>query len=344
MSRRQRGMALLIVMLMLALMVTVAASIAERSGRAWQRTDHLLSRTQAKWYALGAEALIAGVLQRDGAESPEHTFIGQSWSQVDHQMMDDGSEIRGQVEDGQACLNLNALNPIKKKPASGTTSSTETSSENNAAQSSNGGTEQTPYAAQVLRQLIIMLGEDPARADQVTDSVRDWLDEDNEPREQGAEADSYPTFLPGNQPMTDITELRAVMGIDASLYRRLLPYVCVLPVDKLVINVNSLTPDRALLLSAMFMGQLSPDSAEKILQQRPRQGWDKINDFMSMSQMPEEGKSGVNKSLALKSEWFFADIQVRVDDSEFYQRSLFHRGKQINVIQRQYGGYRTVNP
>ncbi|WOA52473.1 type II secretion system minor pseudopilin GspK [Dickeya solani] len=357
MSRRQRGVALLIVMLMLALMVTIAASITERSGKAWQRTSNLLNRTQARWYALGAEALISSVLQRDAQASPESTFVGQPWSKVDHQMMADGSEIRAQVLDGQACLNLNALSPAKKPPPNNASGNNNTSSNtsnnagnsntdtNNQSTPSKGGNPgQGPYAAQVFRQLLVVLGEDPKQAERVTDAVRDWIDEDSEPLMNGAEDDSYVNFHPGNQRMTDVTELRAVIGVDAALYRRLLPYVCVLPVDKLVINVNTLTPESAPLLSALFMGEMSVEAAERVLQQRPPQGWRNLNDFMGLSPLPENAKTGVRQVLAIKSDWFFADIQIRVDDSEFYQRSLFHRGKQIEVVQRQYGGYRTVNP
>ncbi|MCA7012545.1 type II secretion system minor pseudopilin GspK [Dickeya dadantii] len=349
MSRRQRGVALLIVMLMLSLMVTIAASITERSGKAWQRTSNLLNRTQARWYALGAEALISSVLQRDAQASPESTFVGQPWSKVDHQMMADGSEIRAQVLDGQACLNLNALSPAKK-PAPGNNNTSDnagnsnTSTNNQSPPSKGGNPEQGPYAVQVFRQLLMVLGEDPKQAERVTDAVRDWIDEDSEPLMNGAEDDSYVNFHPGNQRMTDVTELRAVMGVDAALYRRLLPYVCVLPVDKLVINVNTLTPESAPLLSALFMGEMSAEAAERVLQQRPPQGWRNLNDFMGLSPLPENAKTGVRQVLAIKSDWFFADIQIRVDDSEFYQRSLFHRGKQIEVVQRQYGGYRTVNP
>ncbi|ATO33971.1 general secretion pathway protein GspK [Dickeya dianthicola] len=346
MSRRQRGVALLIVMLMLALMVTIAATITERSGKAWQRTSNLLNRTQARWYALGAEALISSVLQRDAQASPESTFVGQPWSKVDHQMMADGSEIRAQVMDGQACLNLNALSPAKT-PAPNTASgnnSTNGSSGNSSTPPKVGTAEQVPYAAQVFRQLLIVQGEDPKQAERITDAVRDWLDEDSEPLMNGAEDDSYVNFHPGNQRMTDVTELRAVIGVDAALYRRLLPYVCVLPVDKLVLNVNTLTPESAPLLSALFMGEMSTEMAERVLQQRPPQGWRNLNDFMGLSALPENAKTGIRQVLAIKSDWFFADIQIRVDDSEFYQRSLFHRGKQIEVVQRQYGGYRTVNP
>ncbi|AUH00117.1 type II secretion protein K [Prodigiosinella confusarubida] len=331
MNSRQRGVALLVVMLILALMVTVAYSITERTGMAWQRTESQLNRMQAKWYARGAEALVESILLQDALASPKQTSLGQSWSRVMHQTLSDGGEIRSQVQDGLTCLNLNALNQHDNK---------------------NGNTEKTsdtlmsaPYAAKVLRQLIIGLGEDATRADNVVDAIRDWIDEDSQPRAKGAEDESYPAYHPANQNMVDVSELRVVSGMDTALYRRLLPYVCVLPVKTMMINVNTLRVEQAPLMSALFMGELNTEDAQAVLSQRPAKGWGSVNEFIRLQQLPDGSKAGAQKVLAIKSEWFFADVQVLVGDNDFYQRSLFHiDGKKIDVIQRQYGGYRTVNP
>lgn len=50
MKRRQRGVALLVVLLILALMVTMSTTIAERNGRAWQRT-------MLKWSVCGRNGM-----------------------------------------------------------------------------------------------------------------------------------------------------------------------------------------------------------------------------------------------------------------------------------------------
>lgn len=275
---------------------------------------------------------MGSVLLRDGQDSPKITHIGQPWSRVDRQMLDDGREMVGQIHDGSTCLNLNALQPRPKNTvATGTISTAKAS-------------EKTPYAAQVFRQLMMVLGEKGERADAVTAAIRDWLDEDREPRKNGAEDDAYSRYLPANQPMADVSELRAINGVDADLYRRLLPYVCVLPVDTLSININTLTQQQAPLISAMLMGKFSPEEAARVVALRPAKGWQNVDAFMGLPQLPESGKSNIRQALAVNSDWFFGDVRIQGEAGALYQRSLFHRHKRrIDVIQRQYGGYRTMN-
>lgn len=52
--------------------------------------------------------------------------------------------------------------------------------------------------------------------------------------------------------MQDVSELRLLAGMDAALYQRLLPFVCVQPDDALQVNVNTLRPSQAALLVALF--------------------------------------------------------------------------------------------
>lgn len=193
MRSRQRGVALLVVLLILALMVTVAASIAERQGKVFMRTDRQLGHQQAKWYALGAEAFVGKVILRDALITPERTTLSQNWAQRGRQFPVEGGEILGYVQDGLACFNLNALN--------------QTISDDSTAVS-------TPY---------------PAQAVTIVAAVLDWIDEDSQPMANGAEDETYMAqpdpYRAANQSMVDVSELRMVQGVDAALYQRLLPFV-----------------------------------------------------------------------------------------------------------------------
>jgi general secretion pathway protein K len=62
--------------------------------------------------------------------------------------------------------------------------------------------------------------------------------------------------------MQDISELRTVSGVDAELYRRLLPYVCVLPVQTLSININTLSESQSPLFAAIWWGNWIPRGEE----------------------------------------------------------------------------------
>lgn len=77
MNTRQRGVALLMVLLILALMMVLASAMTDRSVRMYQQTATTLDNLQAKWYALGAETLTAALLQRDALDSPNQTHLAQ---------------------------------------------------------------------------------------------------------------------------------------------------------------------------------------------------------------------------------------------------------------------------
>ena len=90
----------------------------------------------------------------------------------------------------------------------------------------------------------------------------------------GAEDEVYmaqsPGYLSGNQPLQDVSELRLLAGMDATLYQRLLPYVCALADETLQVNVNTLQPAQAALLSALFPAELTLAEARQLLQARAR--------------------------------------------------------------------------
>ncbi|VTR57796.1 Type II secretory pathway, component PulK [Serratia fonticola] len=110
MRARQKGVALLVVLLILALMVTIAATIAERNGRTYLRTAAHLDRQQAKWYARSAEALAVKILQRDALDSR----IKRIWRKTGRKNSAvsplKAGRCSGRFVDGQACFNLNAIN------------------------------------------------------------------------------------------------------------------------------------------------------------------------------------------------------------------------------------------
>lgn len=138
--------------------------------------------------------------------------------------LDDG-EIRATIRDGHACFNLNAINHRADEAGDG-----------------------TPYPTDVFVRLLALLGEPPLRASQIAAALGDWTDSDGQPRLNGAEDEVYmaqtPGYLAANQPMQDVSELRLLAGMDAALYQRLLPFVCVQPDDALQVNVNTLRPSQ----------------------------------------------------------------------------------------------------
>ncbi|MHA7845998.1 type II secretion system minor pseudopilin GspK [Serratia sp. D1N4] len=328
MRARQQGVALLVVLLILALMVTIAATIAERNGRTYLRTTAQLDHQQAKWYGRAAEALASKILQMDTLDSPEKTHLAQNWAQDERRFPVEGGQLQGQIVDAQACFNLNAIN----QGASG-----------------QGEQQVTPYPAKVFLQLMKNLEVDPLQAAQVTAALRDWIDSDSEPGIGGAEDEVYMAlavpYLPANQPMQDVSELRTVSGVDAELYRRLLPYVCALPKQTLLVNINTLRESQAPLLAALFLTELDPVEAAQLLQQRPREGWGSVTAFLAQPSLQDIDSTAVKQVLAVKSDFFLANFSVLMGNSHFSQHSLLQRsGNNFQVVQRKYGLSMMVTP
>ncbi len=318
MKSREQGVALLVVLLILSLMVTIAAVIAERNGRIFWRTVAQLDQLQAKWDGYAAETMAKQILQRSKQESPRKTHLAQNWAQAERQFESRGGYVRGQIVDAQACFNLNAINSGAVDLAG------------------------IPYAARIFQQLLINLQVEFFQARQVTSALRDWIDRDDKPVRGGAEDEVYMSmelpYLAANQPMKDVSELRLIRGMDATLYRKLLPYVCVLPTSDLSVNVNTLLDSQAPLLAALFLTKLDRIPVTKLLQRRPRTGWDSVAAFLDSPQFKDTDTSAAISVLTVSSNYFLVRLHVRSGEQLLNQQTLMTwREERVRNIQRQYG-------
>jgi general secretion pathway protein K len=87
-------------------------------------------------------------------------------------------------------------------------------------------------------------GVDYGVAEQIAQSIFDWMDPDPDPRGRGAERDDYiragRLALPSNKLFTSVEELRDVMGMTPEIYARIAPYFSLLASGQ--INVNKADP------------------------------------------------------------------------------------------------------
>ena len=107
--RRQRGVAMLVVMLILAIMMVVAANISTRFQLQLTRTANLALLEQTKWYAMGSEQLVTKVLQQDIKDSQERIHLAQYWASSQQVFPVDGGTIKGVIRDAQGCFNVNSV-------------------------------------------------------------------------------------------------------------------------------------------------------------------------------------------------------------------------------------------
>ncbi|MDP9064415.1 MAG: type II secretion system minor pseudopilin GspK [Pseudomonadota bacterium] len=219
--RRQRGVALLIALILVALATLLATKLSFDGWLERRRTIGVLAAEQALHFAMGAEAL-AGVLL---AQTPStETNLAQPWAQPTAPLPltpDENPEgepigmLQGSLEDMEGRFNLNNL--ARKSAPDG------------------------PEDLEVLRQfqrLLSLVGLEPKWAG----IARDWIDEDGIPgNPDGAEDAIYtaqtPPYRTGNWPMTSPTELMNMPGFGADRYRKIAPYVTALPATNSKINI-----------------------------------------------------------------------------------------------------------
>jgi len=106
---RQRGVALLVAIVIFAVATTVAAAITYNKAMAARRAAATFTMEQALQAGMAAEALAAVALENDGGKPK--TELTQDWAQVQPPLEIEGTGIwvQAQVEDLQGRFNLNSV-------------------------------------------------------------------------------------------------------------------------------------------------------------------------------------------------------------------------------------------
>lgn len=196
-ERRQRGIALITALVVVAIATGMAAAIIWRTGLDTRRTATLVQGDQAMEYALGAEAWAEQILARDSRKHPGITALNQTWAQQLPPLPVDGGQIQGKIEDLQGRFNINNVS--------------------------------TPQGAQQFAALLQALGQDPTLAA----AVQQWMS-NTAANAAGDAGDNYysrlqPAYLTGQMPMQSISELLLVKGFTPAVYAQVSPYLCALP-------------------------------------------------------------------------------------------------------------------
>jgi general secretion pathway protein K len=202
---RQRGIALLVAILLVALGTIIAAAVAYDNAMTARRGAGTFAFDQSVLIAEGAEALAAYGLRQVRQSDPNHIYAGQGWDKpLGPIEVVPGVMLEASLEDMQGRFNLNNL--VKK----------------------DGTADLTQVNAFV--QLLAVVGIEPKWAGYLID----WIDVDIVPQNQdGAEDSVYmgqtPPYRPPNRYITSTTELLALPGFGRERYLKLAPYVTALP-------------------------------------------------------------------------------------------------------------------
>lgn len=323
---KQRGVALIVVLLIVAMVVIIATNITSRNQLSMRRTLNLAQYDQAYWYAISAEELAKKILKQDLDDSEGRVHKQQYWAMSDVVFPAEYGEIAGKITDMRSCFNLNALSVTTKDVEN--------------------GQPKLPLAAKQYKALLVSLGMDDFTADHLTQTLKDYIDEDTVASPYGAEDAEYEArnvpYRAANTLMNHRSELRAVIGYTQDIYLKLLPYICVIPgSDRQLLNVNTIDVEQAALLAAMLDNQISVGEAESIINQRPGDGFAKIDDFYESSSMGSiKWEDAMKSSFVVDSQYFLLASGAKVDNAIFRMESVLKKssGNKIDVLTRQFGG------
>ncbi len=324
-GRRQQGVALIVVLLLLAVMVTIAGNMSGRLFSQFKRAENQLSYQQAYWYSIGGEALaIVGVEQ--SYKDSDTINLSQPWALEEQTYPLDYGTLTGRLFDQQACFNLNALATLN--------------AESNSSQS--------PYLVEAFQSLLEELEVENYQAEVIANSLWDYVDSNaNVNSALGVEDSHYesmsPSYMSANSLIADSSELRAVNQVTGDVMNKLTPYICALPTSDFRLNVNTIQPEQAALVSAMFYPTLSASDAKKLLENRPFDGWASIDEFMAepaLSGLQDQQQNKVKPYLGVDSAYFELDAELLVDRSRVRVRSLIFSDNRetATVISRRFGG------
>ena len=324
--RSQQGVALIVILLVLAVMVSIAASMADRLFTQFKRAQNQLNYQQAYWYSLSVEALAKYGIEQSYQDNPDSINLSQPWANEFNSLQLDYGTVSGKLIDAQACFNINALAGLE----------------------TNAGSSQVPFLVARFQNLLEELEVENYQAETISQSLWEYTDSNDSVNSPSGAEDSYyeglsPAYLSANTLLADSSELRAVKEVSGDAMEKINSMICALPTSDLRLNVNTISVDHAALLVAMFYPNLSASQAKEVLDGRGPDGWASIDDFMNqavLSSLGDEVKKEVKKYLSVDSKYFEMDAEVLVDNSRVRLRSLLFSDdkKTATVVRRRFGG------
>ena len=287
---RQRGVAIVLAMGVVALAAIAAAAITV-SQSTWARqveltTDHIQARAVLLAGADWARAVLA-----DDRRLSNVDHLGEPWALKLPPLPVENGELVGQIEDEQGKFNLNNL-VVQGKI--------------NIVQLAH------------YRNLLATLG----LPDELADALADWIDADSQPQPRDGAEDSYyltlnPPYVAANQPLIDVDELALVRGYDDNVRARLRPYVSALPTATAV-NVNTAPAE----VIAAAVDGLDLGGAQLLVAQRDRAYYRSVDDFVRRLPRGAEAGSG---DISVSSDYFMATLSVTIGGAQARGKALLAR-------------------
>lgn len=306
-SDEERGAALLTALLLVSVIAVIAVTSLDRLMLSTRLTGNAAAMAQARAFTDAAENVAlsqAALLSAGGPGEVVREAVEAGLGKARRIPVDEGS-IEMSLDDGGNCFNLNSLVRL----------------------SGGGVLVRDPPMGTTFVNLLGLLGFDANRANRIAASATDWIDSDDIALPGGAEDTAYrrrsPGYLPPDGMMAHASELKAVDGMDAEAWARIEPFVCALPeAEPSKINVNTLRPDQAMLLSMLDPASLPPALAKSLLANRPAAGYADLQRFWSQPQLSKMKNAVTFEQTAVRSRYFLMEARVDYGDIAIGERAL----------------------
>jgi general secretion pathway protein K len=292
MKRRERGVAVITAILVVAVSASAAALMLAQQSAMVDQTLLVTSRAQADSYARAGLDWARGVLQQDARTSEKVDYLGEGWAQPIAALPVERAIVSGLITDEQGKFNVNNLlrDNVRSSP---------------------------DFLA--FQRLLASVGLAP----ELAEAVLDWIDADSDLAGPNGGEDQYYLALrrpyrAANARMMQVEELYQVRGFDAAAVAKLRPYVTALPATTPV-NVNT-APAPVLLALLPDLGERIAAQA-KVRDTKPLRSRDDIKRWAGRALTAAE-----EERLDVASSYFYVRVQVAQDDVELSTDALVSRG------------------
>jgi general secretion pathway protein K len=303
---RQRGVALLVALLVVALATILIAALLDRGELTAARTRNQLRAAQAQAYAEGLEAYAARVLQQDRINGEKVDTATDAWAVPLPPTPVPGGEIEATMSDLSGRFNLNNMSPDYP---------------------------QHDIWEKKFRLLLQALKLDP----NLTLVVHDWMSRDAASGSNDAFYLSQPVpYRSAKNIFFHISELRLLRGMSGAAYAQLAPHVSALPPGT-SININTATVPVLMTMREDMTQQMA-----QALWQQGQANFRSIGDVGTLVPAFQPECAGATRCYDVYSSFFVARGQITLDGLPFVFYSVLDRIESgpdggVHVIQRSRG-------
>ena len=314
MPHKQKGVALMMVLFVFALVTILASGMISRQSLFIQKASNTLIQSQAYEYAMGAEQVARQMLFVDWEEDKKEKLftddLEEFWVKGAAGFPIDYGVIEAQIDDLQGRLNINSV--------VNTDSSLDQAS------------------IERLKNLFLVLEIEGVTVEKVVD----WIDDNDETEGgDGAEEGDYlvkeKPYRTGNQAFVSTSELMLINGMTEESFKKLLPHISALPPGVKAINVNTCSKE---VIRSLAKGKILTDSeGQAIVDYRKENVFETIEDFKAL---PEYAGLTLNGAFAINTEFFKVSSKVTLADRVSRLVSILYRDSEngnLTLMERNQG-------